>query len=971
MAVVLMGACGVQAQSSQLSFWNFNNYDPATETSASADGGTQAGVAVFDWSSFGTGNVISPAIAGSVLNGGSSEAGNGLGLLNPVTPTSRFIEVTADLTGFDVPILYFAGSRGGSSLSGEWSFSINGGTSFTSVGNRFLPVGDFGQSAVILSPAALRNQSNVVFRYTFSGTNQPVGFDNFEVTAREAKGIVGYAVNGVRSARAIAGRTTDLDFAISERTGTNQQYSLAGTNLNIFSPTTGTLFGGSGTVVDAQADLTNAAAGDLVTSVLEITNTATSEISTAAVALQAVGNREMSSTNGNLGNIGRIVRGVDFAAPLTISGGAATDAEATRITLRDGVFATNGMLFTSAGNVFDSANETADLQVAFSNSSPLGERTINLAGLNPFRQGSFSGQRLFAGENLQGEALNVSGVTLNVTATVLANRSITGQIIDLGREMAGSGNGTLTGSVSATIVGDSRTDLQATRVGMAGGTVGSIPADGVSVTVEAKDFNAADVTASATVAYDFEYDRSVTGATIRSVNVAGLLSDAELASAGATVDDSVVVGVKKTVVADRQVLSHTPNNISILENSIGVDITRSWFTTGDDSEFTRVTVNGVVFNNADGFTSVTESISVGGPTSGYSTVATFAAATITGEGLAGENVATDSASTTAARVIQRASAGVSLGSGSTLRVGDELTVSNAAASAGFYRSGVAVDRQIIGNSGFRLSGLSSVIEAGSSSIGTVEFLGSGRLNGTHSANLILNLTNSDGYGAVYGDVGTYSYQLSHTVTGASGLGGSATVRSGDTLKTAGLGLTFSASSFSVPTAVDFLDSATLTDDTSFEIAFVNAGSAPGGAGANLVSDMVSLEGLDGILFVLQVKYDPQAVLLSFGSEEFAQINWYDETYETWVNAILGNSDGGAGGQRFLSSYDDYLTTVGGTPVLSHFGVDTVNKSVWAVLDHNSSFAASGPTAAVPEPSVGAMFVCAAAGLAALRRRRRS
>ena len=115
----------------------------------------------------------------------------------------------------------------------------------------------------------------------------------------------------------------------------------------------------------------------------------------------------------------------------------------------------------------------------------------------------------------------------------------------------------------------------------------------------------------------------------------------------------------------------------------------------------------------------------------------------------------------------------------------------------------------------------------------------------------------------------------------------------------------------------------------------------------LLSDVVQLSGmtLDGTSqtspFVLEMTYNPSLLPLGEGSqglwasERLIYLGWLDNG--AWVNAVSGN---------FGSSND---TFVGVGPwnndtTLGDWGVNTVNDTVWAVVNHNSVFAV------VPEPS---------------------
>ena len=148
------------------------------------------------------------------------------------------------------------------------------------------------------------------------------------------------------------------------------------------------------------------------------------------------------------------------------------------------------------------------------------------------------------------------------------------------------------------------------------------------------------------------------------------------------------------------------------------------------------------------------------------------------------------------------------------------------------------------------------------------------------------------------------------------------------------------------------------------------------AGGGLISEIVNLTGValsgggshDGSqqtdTFVLQMSYNP-AALSSIWGETGAQaaadgdlyVGYFDPVLDRWLNAVAGNFGGTpdyVGDHAYNSSYF----------VLGDYGVDTADHVVWAVLDHNSEFAA------LPEPSSLALLGAAAVGLLGWARRRK-
>ena len=134
-----------------------------------------------------------------------------------------------------------------------------------------------------------------------------------------------------------------------------------------------------------------------------------------------------------------------------------------------------------------------------------------------------------------------------------------------------------------------------------------------------------------------------------------------------------------------------------------------------------------------------------------------------------------------------------------------------------------------------------------------------------------------------------------------------------------------------------------------------------------VSDAIQLSGTGNDTFVLQMSYDEAAILAAGISESSLYLGWYNPTLQQWMNSVYGNT--GANdplSSAILGAYNSNQDFH-----LGWWGVDTVNNTVWAVLNHNSEFAILnpntpfnlGPTSAVPEPGmvgmwlVGGLVVC--------------
>jgi autotransporter-associated beta strand protein len=134
-----------------------------------------------------------------------------------------------------------------------------------------------------------------------------------------------------------------------------------------------------------------------------------------------------------------------------------------------------------------------------------------------------------------------------------------------------------------------------------------------------------------------------------------------------------------------------------------------------------------------------------------------------------------------------------------------------------------------------------------------------------------------------------------------------------------------------------------TSATSIDMAFRGRNNAiVAGETSLLSSDVLKLEGLDGVVFVLQMSYDPAAALANSQAETTLKLGYLNTNTNSWMNAIDGNH-GTNTGSFFLGSYLD----AGNPTALGSYGVDIVNNVVWAVLDHNSFFAVIPTPGALP------------------------
>lgn len=806
---------------------------------------------------------------------------------------------------------------------------------------------------------------------------------------------------GGNNQRAVRGSSVGLSYALLETSGTAQNYSVAGANLSGISDLANgsnpnpVIIGNGANVITGVVDTSAAEAGEVVEATLSVFSEAPGTDSVSkSTSIAVVDNRELSlNGTGNLGKVDRVVQGAAIAG-IWLSTGSQNDDLATRITVNGGLYETPAVSFTAAGQLFDSAYESQ--YIILRAGYGVGTQLINLNLADPSLVGT-SLVALLAAEDIEGASLDgLTDLTVTGTATIIVNRDLSGSVLNLGRVMAGVGTENVSGFSKMTVSGGYASDDQATRVFL--NESGPVSENGVTVSVnETVLFDSYAESTDVDMHYDVGFSRSV-GTKYAQVNLAGLLTSGESpALDGVDLDDSVLVGIQKSYLQDRELSGEQNVVVRALAGTTVDTITNRLTSYGSDGSNTRITVNGVLLDGENEVMVLDEvlvnafsSVSTGEPAMQTKTLSEGNG--IVGEGLDGENVTSFSwdygvrfyeAASAAVSATVSGSASEVLASGSTglvLGVGDAIRIDAAAKSdaGNGLRANTDLVTGIVGNDGFSLSGLDATLMAGTFGIGTIAFNEAGKLNGMHSARLTLTLSNDlDLRGAVLGDLGAYSFTVSHMVTGASGNGGSAYVASGSRLRDSGLASSFSNSVLAHKTSASFLDSEMLASNVSIQIAFNSIEDATGAGALDLISDTMSIEGLDGIQFVLEISYDAQTLINKFGTEEVAVLTWLDTSDNTWKNAIEGNSRYGdldfsnPFGRRYRMSYDSYLAVVGGTPVLNDYGYDPANDVMWAVLDHNSEFGGSGiegAPEAIPEPSTWVLVLLAGAAIAFRRTR---
>ncbi len=302
-------------------------------------------------------------------------------------------------------------------------------------------------------------------------------------------------------------------------------------------------------------------------------------------------------------------------------------------------------------------------------------------------------------------------------------------------------------------------------------------------------------------------------------------------------------------------------------------------------------------------------------------------------------------------------------SGTTLNVGDSLTISNAAAGphAGARRASLHVTGAMLNGAGFIISGdllTNDVIYAGDDAVSTVGFNDLGAVAGLHTGSYTLDFRMTDdspnaqtGYlnGAL--PVASMTWDLEHTVTAQSSV--SAPVSSGQNFGDAMIGVS------NGNTGAAIIDGVSTSSQSVAAMFIAN----PGLSNAATFGDAVEIAfSIAPDLHVLQMAYLDSQLPGGF-NEKSLRVLVQDGS--VWKESILLNSDNGAGGVFFDGSYAAYLATLSGSAAeLSTYGVDIANNRVWAVLDHNSTYIVG----VIPEPTSLAMLALLGITLVARRRR---
>lgn len=623
---------------------------------------------------------------------------------------------------------------------------------------------------------------------------------------------------------------------------------------------------------------------------------------------------------------------------------------------------------TTATSTGDSTTQTLSTSpVSFNNASATA--TVTNLDFTFNTRGAKSGQA-FVTATVDEDAPGASDATAavaNFTATAVDARTLSASTINFGRVVRGN---SYTGSTTITTNGS---DDEFTRVTLTGNATNAsftgLNAGGTVVLGSGTqtEFNSSSVSETRDLTIYIAPTQFTLGNISRTANFAPAVTQEALTDAPAA---TLGVGYTATVLQTRT-FSHghdsaaNPYNFKALVN---VDDQATGFnvnTTGSDSTTTRVRMDAGSTTSADGIVTLTSPLTrnfAGFITSGsidmtanHDTSGTFTGSVNAADLFTDLEAPSTQATFDDVSFFYNAeifeAANVSGNNSTALSEGDQASLSNTSA-VGAQRAAAEIASTTIDETRFTLgSGLDNgtQIAAGGSTSATVSVDQTGLLNGTVlSGILTANLEHADQTiaGTSTGDLGSIDWNLVHTVVGNVASSGNSDVGNGDSY--AGLNLNSGGQQAT-------LAEGTATAATTVEMSF-NAAPATTVTNDTLrVGDVLTLNGTDGDIVVLQMSYDP-ASLVSVNEQDL-RLSWLDTSSDEWVLAIDGNTGGSPA--LIQDAYNNSHFTLG------NHGIDTVNNTVWAVINHNSDFAVT----VIPEPTSLVLLGLGSLGLLARRRGR--
>jgi len=193
LAGLLLLLCSSGASATLIAYWNFAGYtdaSSATTIAASAGTGTLTitGFPDADLTVVG-GTTINETVPADVAQKEAIQLKN-------AANNGDYLDLAFSLTGFQDPVLTYETTRNNNGFnSNQWSYSTNGGASFTNFGVPVnpsnTPINTFNAGTLVTRDftgvGALANQASVILRYTVGGASGGGGarndIDNIQINA--------------------------------------------------------------------------------------------------------------------------------------------------------------------------------------------------------------------------------------------------------------------------------------------------------------------------------------------------------------------------------------------------------------------------------------------------------------------------------------------------------------------------------------------------------------------------------------------------------------------------------------------------------------------------------------------------------------------------------------------------------------------------------------------------------------------
>lgn len=473
----------------------------------------------------------------------------------------------------------------------------------------------------------------------------------------------------------------------------------------------------------------------------------------------------------------------------------------------------------------------------------------------------------------------------------------------------------------------------------------------------ATTFNFTDIIAGEALTFRF-YGMSSTGGTLRFDNVAttGNTASFQANSANLTLANATQVYSNASALTLSGIISGGANSLTKTGTNVA---TLSGASANTYTGTTTVSAGTLALNKTAGVNAIAGNVTIGDGVGGLdilrldanNQIVDSSVITFTGSGanagilrLNGKNetIAGLNSSATGAGIIENNSS-----------TDSTLTVNNASGTttfSGLIRDGSTGKLNITKNGlgGLAITGSNSysgvtTVNAGTLIVGHNAALGTSSVIVDSSASLIVNA------GVVLSNVGrTYTVATSQAIYRKNFANGESFANANRV----------SSDLSGVDTTAAILGGTANTTGLSVEVSF-------SAADANTLSDILTLDGLDGRTFALSLTVAP-GLLDADGA-----LGWFDSV-DGWELATAGNTGAGSLAGSYSMSYAAFIAANGGsfnaTTMLGAYGVDTATGEVWAVVNHNSDFAAIN---VVPEPGAVTLVTAAGVVLAVFRRRSRT